>query len=380
MAIVRRLTNEEMKLAVRLSDDTFRDAEQTSMGTAFPFIFSDAAEHLSFGAFEADGRLVAFMGLVPWTIRIGPAELSVLSLGSVCTEPSARGKGYASQMLEQVYAFARDAGASLLLVSGDRSLYTRSGCASFGRVLRYRVNPAQAATLLAGARGEEGIVRELRADDLFALHAAMASRPVRYRLGVNELAMLLKAEAFASIMKMSHRVLVHESGGWIKGAAVIGVSRKSDGYGTVLEHAGEPVALAALFGEALRRFGLAKLDVPVPWHERELQAKLEPIPADTENHPGTMRIMDGEALIDQLRPWLRERGDISELSLEQGEDGRWLLGREGGPPPAIYTSQQLIRLIFDCAGAQDESAPEGADAFRDLFPVPFPYTAGLCYI
>ncbi|WP_217594498.1 hypothetical protein [Cohnella sp. GbtcB17] len=93
-----------------------------------------------------------------------------------------------------------------------------------------------------------------------------------------------------------------------------------------------------------------------------------------------VRIIDGEALIDQLRPWLRERGDIREISLKPREDGRWLLGIEGGPPPAVYTSQQLIRLIFDCAGARDEPAPEGAEAFRDWFPVPFPYTAGLCYV
>ncbi|MEK0316287.1 GNAT family N-acetyltransferase [Cohnella sp. 56] len=379
MAVVRRLTNEEMKLAVRLSDDTFRDAEQTSMGTAFPFIFSDAAAHLSYGAFEADGTLVSFMGLVPWTMRIGAAELSVLSLGSVCTAPSARGRGYASQILQQVYAFARDAGASLLLVSGDRSLYTRSGCASFGRVLRYRVSPAQAG-LLDGARIGPGSVREAQPDDLFALQAALASRPVRYRLGVNELGALLRAEAFASILKLSQRVLVHEAEGRMTGAVVIGVSRKSDGFGTMLEHTGDPPAVAALFGEAMRRFGLAALDIPVPWHERELQAQLGGIPAETENHPGTMRIADGAALIEQLRPWFAERGDISDLDLRQQEDGRWLLGSRGGPPPSVYTSQQLIRLIFDCAGARDEPAPGGVEAFKHLFPVPFPYTAGLCYI
>lgn len=380
MAVVRRLTNEEMKLAVRLSDATFRDAEQTSMGIAFPFIFSDTAAHLSFGAFEADGTLVSFMGLVPWTIRIGAAELSVFSLGSVCTAPAARGKGYASQVLQQVYAFAREAGASLLLVSGDRSLYTRSGCASFGRVLRYRVTPLQAKSLLDDAGIGQGGVREARPEDLFAVHAAMAARPVRYRLGVNELATLLKAEAFASIMKMSHRVLVYEADGRLAGAAVIGVSRKSQGYGTVLEHAGDPAALAVIFGEAVCRYELATLDVPVPWHERELQLKLDGIPAETENHPGTVRIIDGEALVDQLRPWLRERGDIRELSLKPREDGRWLLGIEGGPPPAVYTSQQLIRLIFDCAGTCDEPAPGGAEAFQHWFPVPFPYTAGLCYV
>lgn len=380
MTVVRRLTNEEMKMAVRLSDDTFRDAEQTSMGTAFPFIFSDAAAHLSYGAFEPDGTLAAFMGLVPWTVRIGAAELSVLSLGSVCTAPSARGQGYASRMLQQVYTFARDAGASLLLVSGDRSLYTRSGCASFGRLLRYRVKDAQAAALLDGARTGQGSVREARPDDLFALQAVLASRPVRYRLGVNELGALLKAEAFASILKLSQRVLVYESDGRLTGAVVIGVSKKADGFGTVLEHAGDPPALAALLGEAMTRFGLAALDVPVPWHERALQTMLDGIPAETENHPGTMRIADGAALIEQLRPWLSERGDISDLDVRQQEDGRWLLGSRGGPPPSVYTSQQLIRLIFDCAGARDEPAPGGAAAFRDLFPVPFPYTAGLSYI
>jgi len=380
MAVVRRLTNEEMKIAVRLSDDTFRDAEQTSMGTAFPFIFSDAAEHLSYGAFEADGRLVSFMGLVPWTIRIGAAELSVLSLGSVCTEPSARGKGYASEILKQVYAFARDAGASLLLVSGDRSLYTRSGCAPFGRVLRYRMNNVHGETLLAGVRSEEGIVRDMRPDDLFALHATAAARDVQYRLGVNELATLLKAEAFASIMKMKHRVLVRESAGRVTGFAVIGVKGAPELQGTVIEQGGAPAAVAGLFGEAIHRFGLQKLDVPVPWQETELIAKLDGIPASVENHPGTLRIVDGEALIRQLRPWLLERGDIRELHLKEKGDGRWQLQCEESGQTFVATSEQLVRLIFDCAGSHDKSMPEGSNTFRHLFPVPFPYTAGLCYV
>lgn len=350
------------------------------MGTAFPFIFSDAAVHLSYGAFEEDGRLVSFMGLVPWTIRIGAAELSVLSLGSVCTEPSARGKGYASDILTEVYAFARDSGASLLLVSGDRSLYTRSGCAPFGRVLRYRMNGVHGETLLAGASSEGGIVRELRPDDLFALQATAASRSVQYRLGINELAMLLKAEAFASIMKMTHRVIVRESEGRLTGFAVIGVKGEPEPHGTVIEQGGDPAAVAGLFGEAMRRFGLRTLDVPVPWQESELIAKLDGIPASTENHPGTLRIIDGEALIGQLRPWLTERGDISELHLKERAGGQWLLGREGDRGHSLYSAKQLVGLIFDCADAQEGPMPEGSDAFQHLFPVPFPFTAGLCYI
>src|SRR4051812_20787883 len=91
MIEIRFATNEELKQAADLSDSVFRDAEQPSMGIAFPQIFT-SCQNQSIAAFE-DGKLVAFMGLVPNIIKIGQAQLFIHSLGSVCTHPEYRKKG-----------------------------------------------------------------------------------------------------------------------------------------------------------------------------------------------------------------------------------------------------------------------------------------------
>ncbi|AJY74320.1 GNAT family N-acetyltransferase [Paenibacillus beijingensis] len=378
MAIVRMLVNDEMKEAIRLSDATFRDAEQPSMAGTFPFIFSDSALHVSFGAFK-DGELVSFMGLVPWIIRIGEARLRVFSLGSVCTHPDARGRGIASEVLRLVYGYIRRAGASLLLVSGYRTLYTRTGCAPFGRIRRYTIDELTAESF-PGFEGSASLkVREMEPADIYALNETASSRSVRYELGVGELASLIKAEALASCMKMKHRVLVAEYGGTVTAFTVIGVPFDPERHGIVLEQAGDPEAVVRLILNAVKRFGLKGLDFPVPWHETELHSRLAGVTSSVEDHLGTIRIVDGELLLAQLRPWLDQKnsGASGTIGLEQKDDGSWLL--KAGQNGLALTSKEMTRLLFDCASAEDPK-PEGTAFLKELFPVPFPYTAGLTYI
>ncbi|MCM3626144.1 GNAT family N-acetyltransferase [Paenibacillus glycanilyticus] len=379
MVQIRRLTGAEMQEAVRLSDATFRDGDQLSMGQLFPFLFSDAAMHLSYGAFEEDGKLVSFMGVALWTIRIGEAALRVASLGSVCTDPSARGKGYASRLLEEVQSFTRQAGASLLLVSGDRSLYTRAGCALFGRLKRYRMNEWQAESLLDNSDVNNEI-REMRPEDLFAMQEAAESREIRYQLGINEFGTLLKAEAMASVYRMSQRVLVQESCDRISSFAIIGVSTEANPSGAVLEYAGDSAEVARLFADAVSRYGLQSLEIPVPWHEKAIQAQLSAIPSSLDGQPGTVCILNGEALIDQLSPWLSQQAGPNGLQLNRKENGSWQLAELTGGNPVDLSEVELIKLIFDHAGTEEVPLPSAAQAYKEVFPIPFPYTAGLCFI
>ncbi|WP_336786186.1 GNAT family N-acetyltransferase [Paenibacillus sp. MMO-177] len=379
MVQIRRLTGAEMQEAIRLSDATFRDGNQTSMGQLFPFLFSEAALHLSYGAFEEDGKLVSFMGVVLWTIRIGEAALRVASLGSVCTEPSARGKGYASLLLEQVQSFTRDAGASLLLVSGDRSLYTRAGCALFGRISKYRMDALHAESFMGGSEAK-GEIREMRPDDLFALQEAAETREVRYQVGVNELGTLLKAEAMAGVMRMNQRVLVEGTKGIGTSFAVIGVTSETQPKGTVLEYAGDSDKVVRLFAEAVNRFGLQSLEIPIPWHEKDIHERLSAIPSTEDGQPGTVKILSGEALMDQLSPWLEKRGDVSGLRLNRMENSGWELSDSTGRPSVTLNDEELIRLLFDRIGTDAVLLPAEAQAYRELFPIPFPYTAGLCFV
>ena len=100
MVEIRRLRPDEWGQAAELTNRIFRDEEHTPMETAFRRSYSSSLSQ-SFGAFE-DGKLVSFMGLVPAVIEVGPAKLNTYLLGQVCTDESARGKGYASRVMDAV--------------------------------------------------------------------------------------------------------------------------------------------------------------------------------------------------------------------------------------------------------------------------------------
>ncbi|WP_274363044.1 GNAT family N-acetyltransferase [Paenibacillus thermotolerans] len=380
MVEIRMLTDEEMKEAVRLSDSTFRDAEQPSMGPAFPYIFNDMMRHLSFGAFE-DGRLISFMGLVPWEIAVGKATLRVFSLGSVCTHPDARGRGVASLVLQNIYEFIKEAGGSLLFVSGGRTLYTRTGCAFFGRVRRFALYKDSVSHIARMGSGDASPVeiREMVPADVYDLKDIASARPVRYEFGVNELSALIKAEAHASCIKMKHRVLVAQRSGRTVGFAVIAVPRDGGKSGLLIEQAGDADAVAQLLGAAVERFAMNGLSIPVAWHETELCSLLEGLPSSEEGHLGTVRIMDADALVAQLRPWLAERNAAlaERLRIEERGDGMWAV--HAGGETLEVTKEGLVALLFDNANAAQGAKPE-AGALSGLFPVPLPYPGGLAYI
>src|ERR1700724_1990061 len=100
MAEIHQVQGHEMNEAIQLADAVFRDAEQVSMAEAFPLVFSQSLGQ-SLGAFE-QGKLVAFIGIVPAFIKVWLSRLPIYSLGAVCTHPDYRGRGYAGDLLNAI--------------------------------------------------------------------------------------------------------------------------------------------------------------------------------------------------------------------------------------------------------------------------------------
>ena len=104
------------------------------------------------------------------------------------------GQGYASGILQHIYRYMRQADAPLLLISGIKSLYARTGCVPFGRTFRFALDASAADAMQRS--GAEGIrIREMQPADLYALHELASRRQVRYELSVRELGALIKADA-----------------------------------------------------------------------------------------------------------------------------------------------------------------------------------------
>ncbi|HEX7065233.1 MAG TPA: GNAT family N-acetyltransferase [Bacillales bacterium] len=377
MTIIRPLNFEELKEAVRLADLVFRDSDQPSMGAAFPNMFSSHLSGQSYGAFE-EGRLVSFLGLVPSIVQMGPARLKTYSLGSVCTHPDFRGKGYAGEILKEVISHADKARASLLLVSGSRSLYRRADCHPFGDAQRFSLDGASAQSLLDQASPTLNF-RELEPTDWLELVEVSRSRTAYFEQSVWDLSVLIEAEAFASVNKHRHKVLVAEEDGCIAGFIVLGVPFAGEVRPVVYERAGDHEVVSALMAYAVQSFHLNSLDIPVSWYEHDLRQTLSSLSSKKERNFGTVKVIRAERLLEQLRPFLQMKdaklnNQINACSVEEGR-----VELQIGRKRTVFSDEEFVSLLFDKEPKNDQ-ANRIDHSLASLFPIPFPYTAGLNYV
>lgn len=374
---IRLLQEEDYPAAARLSDFVFDSEEMTSMKQAFPKVFSPALRQC-YGAFE-NHQLVAFVGLVPSLLRIGGARLQVYSLGSVCTHPDYRGKGYASDILEKVQTHLQKSGASLLFVSGNRSLYRKMGCFSFGTFARFTIDDSTSDHWMG--KQSSISVRQQRATDWFRLKKLADRRPVAFEQSIWDLADLIHAEGFASRDQLTHRVLIAERESGSVGYIVIGIP---DGLKTqssiAVEWGGEPDAVARLFAEAVYKYGLSSLEVPVPFTDTALQDRLRFAKSLTDKNNGTVCIIDPEAFIDQLRPYLKERNAELNQSFHVQTTDQGDVALKLQEKSTILRQEAFVSLVFDREADVDGKDEVCQMLRRSFFPMPCPYLGSLNYV
>ncbi|WP_442601763.1 GNAT family N-acetyltransferase [Paenibacillus sp. KN14-4R] len=377
MTEIRPLHDYEMQDAVALANAIFRDAEQSSMAAAFPLVFSESLGQ-SFGAFE-DGKLVAFMGLVPAHIRIGETQLTVYSLGAVCTHPDYRGKGYAGQILDEIKEHVARAGASLLLVSGDRPLYIRAHCYQYGSVKRYLLDPQN--TLTIPPLSDDVTIRELGVTDWFQLHQVASARFSRYEQSLSELASMIRSQAYASCVKMTHRTLVAEQNGQIIAYAVVCVPTqyKNSRPPFAVEHGGDPRAVAALLAHTVAAYKLNRMDAAIIWHNDGLHEALQSIPFEAESNYGTVHVANPELLMSQLQPYMQQKNAEIAASLQLSNLGDGKCKLTFGEQSYEMDAQELVSLLFDTE-PHTKLPADVKQSLTAIFPLPFPLVSGLNYV
>jgi GNAT superfamily N-acetyltransferase len=379
MVDIRLIQNDEIEQAIQLSDSIFRGAQQTSMEKAFPKIFT-TSQIQSYGAF-VEGELVSFMGLVPAFIHIHHCSLPVFSLGSVCTHEEHRGKGYAGMVLNKVFEHVEQAGASLLYVSGDRSIYTKADCYTYEKTVKFTMNSAALDSAVIQCLPGGMKFREIEPTDWLQLTQIAARREVRFEQSIWDLADLIEAEAYASCLSLKHEVLVAEKAGKIKAFVVIAVPHHADQDQAprVIEWAGDEREIYGLLQDAIRRYTLPHLSISVPWFEQKLSDLLEAFPAEQERTGCTLKIMNVERLIDQLRPYLRlQNSELNDrFSVKALLDGNTEVTIN--ETKHMLDPEMLVTLLF----GKDQPTALDTELVRnlaDFFPIPLPRAKGLNYV
>ncbi|WP_096438594.1 GNAT family N-acetyltransferase [Alteribacter populi] len=373
---IRLVAENEMDSAIKLADETFRkDREKKSVRYTHRQLFDVTSG--SFGIFDKE-RLVSFMGLSPSNIRVGHANLSVYSLGVVCTDPDHRGKGYASKMLTEVKQHIDEAGASLLLVSGNRSLYSKADCYPFGD---FRLYTIESSTLPPQHQiSSEISFKEMETSDLLRLHQASNFRDVKFDFSVWDIAQLLEAETVGSTKKLTYKVLLAFKDNDILGFVIVGLPKSnSPELPKAIDWAGDEHTVASLLAESMNLYQLKQINIPVPWHESGLQNLLEGSESKYSKNIGTVHVVDPERLIKQLSPYLNDKNaKLAELfqvsSLPDKQIKISLNGRS-----AIVDPRSFVSLMFD-NNPETDIDPSLMHELSELFPVPLPFTQGLYYV
>lgn len=365
---IRRLNEYEIEQAIKLADKTFRIEGQTSMGVAYPHIFSAGIVH-SFGAFD-EKMLVSFIGLVPSKIHIGAAVLNVFSIGSVCTHEDYRKKGISSAILQEIYQYIDKAGASLLFVSGDRGMYMRNHCYHYGLTYKYSVTQSNAVK-----NNYEGSVRKGKASDIFQIDHLRREKDVRFESSLWEWSTLLKSSGYASNSKMQQVLFVAEHQGTIKGYIVIGLpnEKNSKQRAVVIEWAGKPKTVHSILLDILANDLATEIVVNIPWHER-YHEEFSKYPSKQLTQGGTIYLIDPERLINQAKPYLLEKTPdlVKDLEIISKKNDTFQLTL--GQSNLLLTRKELVEFLFN---VKERGT---TNKWQRLFPLLLPNPDGMYYV
>lgn len=361
---IRQLKQREIAQAIVLADRIFRDENQTSMGEAFPHVFTKGPIH-SFGAFDGE-KLVSFIGLVPATIRVGPSTLDVFSLGAVCTDEAYRGQGISTKILQRVYAYIEGAGASLLFVSGDRGMYTRNHCYHFGGLSVYNITQAQAGI------SYDGTIRKGSKADIFSIQHIRNQEEVQFHSTTLEWGMLFEASGLASITNKKQSLYIAEQNNEVEGYVVL--TESPDGSKTedafVVEVGGTPDVISAILNKIIGEQKVANIIFHVPWYHT-FEDFLSLSDEKMIPHSGTVYLINEKRLLSQLQAYIAQHTN-EKIKVKRENDTSYVLSL--GDQTVHLTNELLIDWLFT------PQTPRTIDALKDVLPIPLPNPEGMYFV
>ncbi|MCY0874967.1 MAG: GNAT family N-acetyltransferase [Firmicutes bacterium] len=372
--VIKRAVPGDIDRLGQLSDRVFRPTlvPGTGMPLEFgPMFSSTNAANLYFAA-DVD-EPVCLVGMMPGIVQVGSARISVASMGSVCTLANYRKRQLASAAIEQILQdFSMS--TSVLLVSGDLSIYRRIGCVTFGNYLSMSVPRGR-------GQSSDGIVidttlPERVADEATRVYQAERLRFSRTPAQMASLLATLRAPHFRATATPPQMFVARLRQEVVAYAIAL---PSQDGVAHLLEWAGARSALPALLEAAMRHFDCAQAQLyvePEDFSARAILHDRETVSTPCENQ-GTIRILNPDLLIKESQPWVEERYGARVRLLEVRQD-EWKVSWEGGDNERAGASP----LRIDADGKILKGFGDLSRFFfgRDGLDLPLPRTDDLNYI
>ena len=179
-------TQAELNEAIQLSNQVFFQCD-SFFERRYPHVFSlDNLDHL-FGAFN-EGELVSFIATYPSIVSFKDSQVSVCTLGSVCTHPDFQGQRISFRLLEYVGDALNDK-VDLLFISGEGKNYLRFNASVAGKIYEVHVP----STAFMKTSKPYRIIRRYEDLDVNAYHRAyLNERKPKFERSLKEQKLMVK--------------------------------------------------------------------------------------------------------------------------------------------------------------------------------------------
>jgi predicted N-acetyltransferase YhbS len=285
------------------------------MFRAFPQLYNEA-NRPNLRVVAEDGRIVSHVGMIQREASLAGCRVRVACIGSVATYEDYRGRGFASLAFQDACDKAAEDDVDLMLISGGRGLYTRTGCRRVGRDHDFIVTAEHVGRLrpIAPPGLDVAPVGVERVPELRRLYQL---EPARFLRPLDDWAM-----AFTSRVVMARNA---EFWGVSAGSDLLAylivnppaaMRRNPEDPATirVVEQAGDRLAVTRALPHLLEHYAAERLTIHVQGTDPILHAWLSaaaitPVPSPTW---GTLRVINFPQLMERCRPLLAERLDAAQ--------------------------------------------------------------------
>jgi GNAT superfamily N-acetyltransferase len=372
---------DELAALVDLANMVFRrDGVPHDMARWFPLLFHrDNCRRLR--VITEAGRPVSLAGFMIDRVHAEGFSFTVACIGSVVTAKECRGRGFATKIMDNCVALAREEGAEVLLISGGRGLYRRMGCIGAGEYHTVGIERSAAARASLPSAGCE--VREWREEDLPHLAVLQKREPVRFERSPDQFRAFLGT---GQLVNRACRTWVIELGGGIV-AYLCCQDARDEPEGRVIsvqEIGGSRQAILAAAPSLLERYDAKRVEMDCLGSDREMRALAAQLglPVASHGFHGTVRVVDSGAagsLLDERARCMLPGRDVAALRFMADPTG--ITVRRAGEEHRVEGLEDLTALLF---ASPERPAPLPArgplrDLLARLLPIPL-VDYGLNYV
>lgn len=363
----RHINKSDMDSLIQLTDRVFWQG----LVNKYPQLFNeDNFENLR--VFSDAGQIVSHIGFIERNASVLGCQIKVACIGAVATLQEYRGKGLASQLMEDSLNKMLSDGVDVVLVSGGRGLYKRYGCAEVGRFYKLILKSDDIAFLPSDPI-EFYPMQNTNIQTAMKLYEC---EPVRFLRPWEDYEYFLQSHW--AMNKRSELFIIERKK--IPVAYVVlrfhEPSGENEKKASIAEFAGGRVALLSAMKQLFQSYKLTELGFTFHEIDNELKTYLLNLKAEIVPFGGTLRVVNFMQLMERLMPYFASRlgnrlAKQLVFNVERGTDPVGLdtkfeisLGDEA---ISITGYAEIARLIFGC---HDQNIQYTHPSLAKIFPLP----------